>query len=99
MVQSQGIRQAIFPPVGSGNRRTNSAITLDDPQAPRAFGDEHAPVGQERHAPGMLETRGDGDEVEVATLVVAGGGAGGNTKGERTKQDQLEAIGHAGLLE
>jgi hypothetical protein len=40
----------------------------------------------------MLETLGDCNEIWVATLVVFGGGAGGDTEGERSQQDQAEAI-------
>jgi hypothetical protein len=41
-------------------RRGDAAVTIDDTQTARTFGHYHAPIGEKRERPGMLEALGNG---------------------------------------
>jgi len=56
----------------AAKRRGQRAVFRDDAQATRPLGDEHAPVGQEREAPRILEIVGERNDAEAMLLRVVG---------------------------
>jgi len=55
-----------FGHAGDGLRQLS--VLVDDAQAPRALGNQHAPIGEKLQAPGVLEALGDALDFDPARL-------------------------------
>src|SRR5690606_13609664 len=82
-------------------RRRERAVGRDDAQAAGTLGDQHAAVGQEGQAPGVLEAAGDGDYLQFAVLAGEGahgavgraGAAGADGEHQGEGEGRLHAVG------
>src|SRR6185436_13057510 len=82
----------------AGDRVGRERASAHDAQPARAFGDEHAPVRQERDAPGMRQSPGDDHRTKASLLVGVELERTVAERRARVRRDLWERRQHAALI-